>query len=62
MKLSSRWLRVLSSLKSTKKIANYEVVAGGVILKCNNGCSVIAKNKTDLETEIAQIVQMEEEK
>lgn len=60
MRVSKRILKGLNNLKSVGKIRDFEVVVGGVILKLNNGFSIISKNIAELETNLAQICSEEE--
>lgn len=57
MKLNHLRLRALSTLKGTKKINNYEVVAGGVIIHYNNNSSIIIKSIDELDKEITELIQ-----
>ena len=61
MKLNPLRLRALSSLKGMKKINDYEIVAGGVIIHYNNNNSIIVKSINDFDREITELIQGREE-
>lgn len=61
MKLNPLRLRALSSLKGMKKINNYEIVAGGVIIHYNNNNSIIVKSINEFDKEITELIQGREE-
>ena len=60
MKVSARVLRGLSNLKGTGKIKDYENLAGGIVITCNDGFQIISRTLADLESNIAQILYNEE--
>ena len=61
MKLNPLRLRALSSLKGMKKINDYEIVAGGVIIHYNNNSSTIVKSINEFDKEITELIQGREE-
>lgn len=60
MKVSQRVLRGLSNLKGEGKIRDYENLAGGIVITCNDGLQIISRTLADLESNVAQIIWNEE--
>ena len=61
MRLNPLRLRVLSNLKGMKKINDYEIVTGGIIIHYNNNSSIIVKSINEFDKETTKIIQGMEE-